>query len=160
MNRGVLQQVDTPLNIYRHPQTLFVATFIGSPPMNIVECRADQGVLSSMTGTFKYRLPDHGRDAVVNVPSAYFGIRSEDVSIVANDEPDADMQGEVQLREPLGDETIYLINVGGQRLTVKAEPKLVLQPGEKVALKINPNRIHLFDSQSVQSLLHKEVHHV
>src|SRR5690606_24327743 len=43
MNLGVLQQVDTPLNIYNRPQTLFVARFIGSPPMNTLECRVVEG---------------------------------------------------------------------------------------------------------------------
>lgn len=157
MHLGVLQQVDTPLNIYKHSQTLFVATFIGSPPMNIIECRIENGVLTSTQGKFRYTLPQSVRTTVQGIASAYFGIRSEDVSIIGNQELDVDLQGTVVLREPLGDETIYLIDVGEHQLTVKAEPKLVLQPGEHVALKINPNRIHLFDSQTEQSLLRMEV---
>jgi multiple sugar transport system ATP-binding protein len=160
MHRGILQQVDTPLNVYKHPQTLFVATFIGSPPMNIIECRIDNGMLTSTQGKFRYALPQNARTAVQGVSSTYFGIRSEDVSIVGNQELEADLQGTILLREPLGDETIYVVDVGEQRLNVKAEPRLMLQLGERVALKINPNRIHLFDSQTEQSLLSSEVQRV
>lgn len=155
MNLGVLQQVDTPLHIYRYPQTLFVATFIGSPPMNIIECRVDGDMLTSTTADFRYRLREP-----LAVSYVYFGIRAEDIRFAGQDEADVDLQGKVLLREPLGDETIYRVDVGGHVMSVKAEPKLVLQPGEPVALKINPERIHLFDTAGEQSLLKRETQHV
>lgn len=145
MNLGVLQQVDTPLNIYNHPQTLFVATFIGSPPINIIDCRVDGKMLIGTSCNFQYTLP--------NPPSSrevYFGIRAEDIQIVAEE---GDLRGKILIREPLGDETIYLVEVGDCRFKVKAPPKLILKTGESVSLKINPNRIHLFDKQTEQSLL-------
>jgi multiple sugar transport system ATP-binding protein len=155
MNMGLLQQVDTPLNIYKHPQTLFVATFIGTPPMNIIKCDVSDGVLSTEQG-FRYRLPAYLLGAVAGVNSAYFGMRAEDIQV---GDDHADVQGEVILREPLGDETIYRIDVAGNILNVKTSPKLRLELGEKVPVTFNPQRIHLFDTQSEESLITKELVH-
>ena len=160
MNRGVLQQVDTPLNIYRYPQTLFVATFIGSPPMNIVTARLHDNVIHSYDSEFEYALPEYTHASVQNIHDVHFGVRAEDVHIVDATDENADVRGEVTLREPLGDETIYRIAVGRTQLSVKAPPKLMLQTGENVGLRINPNRIHLFDVATEQSLLKREVAHV
>jgi multiple sugar transport system ATP-binding protein len=150
MHLGVLQQVDTPLNIYNHPQTLFVATFIGSPPINIIECQVDGTTLRGTSCNFQYTLR-----AAIKAREVYFGIRAEDVQIHAGNQADADFRGEIIVREPLGDETIYLVETGGCRFTVKAPPKLILNTGEIVSLKINPDRIHLFDKSTEQSLLQK-----
>lgn len=157
MNLGVLQQVDTPLNIYRHPQTLFVATFIGSPPMNIITGRVEDFSVYGEDTVFKYSLPQYVHPSVANTKEVHFGIRAEDIRILQDDETDADLRGEILLREPLGDETIYLVAVGQTQLSVKAPPKLVLEPNESVSLKINPNRIHLFDVHTRQSLIKEGV---
>jgi len=151
MDRGLLQQVDTPLNIYNKPKTLFVATFIGSPPMNIIECNLVTKDNASFIETegLNYRLPTILESASKQV---YFGIRAEDLSITLLE--DADLKGQVNLREPLGDETLYRIDIGSQILNIKTPPKTRLAIGDNVGLKINVNNIHLFDKESEQSLLH------
>lgn len=154
MDRGILQQIDTPYNIYRHPQTLFVATFIGSPPMNIVHGQFLDGNVVSNEGNLKYKLPSYVQ-GYMRGQDIYFGFRSEDIAIVDQNEPDVDFSGKILLREPLGDETNYLIESHGFRFNVKAPPKLKLSEGETVALKINSNQIHLFDAKTEQSLLPK-----
>ena len=160
LNLGVLQQVDTPLNIYRHPQTLFVATFIGSPPMNIITGKLQDYTIRSEDNAFSYILPDHAHEAVAGKNTVHFGVRAEDIHILIGEDDSPDFKGEIMLREPLGDETIYRVAVGEITLSVKAPPKVILQTGETVALKINENRIHLFDTQTEQSLLKREVAHV
>jgi ABC-type sugar transport system ATPase subunit len=166
MNLGVLQQVGTPLDVYRHPETLFVAGFIGSPPMNIVECEVDNGQLISPASEFKYTLPDTLREAVSGHDRVHFGVRAEDVRILTTDDnlPDESTQttipGEIRIREPLGDETIYRVDIGGMQFNVKSAPKLVLKSGEAVHLEINPERIHLFDADTEQSLLKETASHV
>jgi multiple sugar transport system ATP-binding protein len=147
MHQGVLQQVDTPLNIYNHPQTLFVATFIGSPPINIIECQLDGATLRATSCNFQYPAP-----AGLTAREVYFGIRAEDVQIIVNNSAPADLQGEIIVREPLGDETIYIVQAGDCRISVKTPPKVILNPGEIVGLKLNPERIHLFDKATEQSL--------
>ncbi|MEM9953063.1 MAG: ABC transporter ATP-binding protein [Chloroflexota bacterium] len=156
LDKGVLQQVDTPLNIYRHPQTLFVATFIGSPPMNIVTGKIDEQMIHSSDNAFTYQLPDAVRASIADVRDVHFGIRAEDIQLVTGHDESVDVRGEVILREPLGDETIYRVKVGETIFTVTTSPKIMLTTGETVGLRIDSKRIHLFDTVSEQSLLQSE----
>lgn len=154
MNLGVLQQVDTPLNIYNHPQTLFVATFIGSPPMNIIPCHLNNQTLVGTDSQFTLNLPSNKA-----VPAAhsevYFGIRAENIRVMtASDNPPANaLRGQILVREPLGDETIYYVQLDGYTLVAKAPPKLVLEPGDNVFLLLSETHMHLFDKQTEQSVL-------
>ena len=121
MNLGVLQQVDTPLEVYNNPETLFVAGFIGTPPMNFVDCQMTNGNgIIDESGAFKLSNAriDKLQSTLKNpaVPLV-FGIRSEDISIAP--QPDeGQVQGQVLVREPLGDETIYEVEVGPNMLRV------------------------------------------
>jgi multiple sugar transport system ATP-binding protein len=146
MNLGVLQQVDTPMNIYRYPQTLFVATFIGSPPMNIVRCRVKGGALEGQDSAFRYLLPPQLATKVVEGQGLYLGVRAEDVVLQPGVE--GDLRGEVLVREPLGNETIYVIEIDGVSLTAKVAPKIRLEVGQPVSLSFNPARLHLFDEKT------------
>lgn len=159
MNKGVLQQVDSPLNIYNRPQTLFVATFIGSPPMNIIPCNVDGDSLVGRDTPFRFTLPEFARGAITQGQQVHFGIRSEDIDL-SPDEAGNGLKGEISIREPLGDETIYIVNLDGYQITVRTSPKVRVRPGEHVNLVINPERIHLFDAQSEKSLLTEERVHV
>ena len=147
MNLGVLQQVGTPLEIYNHPQTLFVATFIGSPPMNTVPCHIEADT-RAISGDFRLSLGEAGLPTGKDV---ILGIRSEAITLVTGDS-DADLRGEILVREPLGDETIYTVAVGGVTLVAKAPPRQMHQPGENVGLKIDRARVHLFDAATEQAL--------
>ncbi|MCU0463494.1 MAG: ABC transporter ATP-binding protein [Anaerolineae bacterium] len=151
MDRGVLQQVDTPLNIYRHPQTLFVATFIGSPPMNIVHGRMVGARFVAGDGQFWVELPPAARQYTQHDKRVSFGIRAEDITVGAPG--GAGMAGNVVVREPLGDETVYVVSVAGKTLTAKTPPRIRFNPGENVSVKLDPAAIHLFDGDSGRALL-------
>ena len=145
MNLGVLQQVDTPLNIYNRPQTLFVARFIGSPPMNTVDCKIVEGrQLTGSDNAFRYTVDTATAGKLTAEHNVVFGVRSEDIRL-ADATHEGDLQGSVVVREPLGDETIYDVDIGNYRLSVKTSPRQMYQPGDNVSLSINPRRIHLFD---------------
>jgi multiple sugar transport system ATP-binding protein len=146
MNLGVLQQVGTPLQIYDHPATLFVAGFIGSPPMNFVDVTLADGPVLAGTG-FDFRLPvDAGLAASLPVgPALRLGIRPEDLHLVAAGS--ADLQAEVYARQPLGDETIYSLRFAGEHLLLaKAPPTLELEHGQPVGVNFDRARLHVFDT--------------
>ena len=75
MNKGVIEQLGTPKEIYNNPRTLFVAGFIGSPPMNLIDGEVQDGVF---TGAGGLRVDGLGR---ANVPRAVMGVRPEDVQV-------------------------------------------------------------------------------
>jgi multiple sugar transport system ATP-binding protein len=150
MNLGVLQQHDTPLNVYNQPQTLFVAKFIGSPPMNMITCRFSEDQLVGVDNGFRLALDPTSGSRLAAHNEIVFGVRSEDIRLVDSSQAGADLQGMVQVREPLGDETIYQIDLGDYRLLAKTPPRQLFRPGDRVGLLINRSRIHLFDSASGQ----------
>ena len=153
MDQGVLQQVDTPLNIYNHPRTLFVATFIGSPPMNIVRSKVQGIDLIGIDNGFHFQMAQAVADQVSQSDSVYFGIRAEDIQINLNESGSNGYRGEITVREPLGDETLYRVQLEGYELTAKAPASARFVVGDQVTLELNPNRIHLFDHLTEQSVL-------
>lgn len=150
MNLGVLQQVDTPLNIYNKPRTLFVAKFIGSPPMNTLECTRDDDYLVGADNGFRLRLDAVTQASAGSPTRLVFGIRAEDVRVVDASADEADVRGVIDVREPLGDETIYQIDLDDYRLLAKTPPREMYKPGDLVGLSINRNKMHLFDATSGQ----------
>ncbi len=149
MNLGVLQQVGTPLEVYNHPQTLFVAGFIGTPPMNFVTCRFNEAdSLIDDTGDFCLTDPklqalrEKTGEAILPL---IIGVRAEDISLTT-DEESGQVHGEVSVRELLGDEIVYEIEVGTNIIRVKTEPTFLLNPGDKVGLNFVLERVHAFDS--------------
>ena len=153
MNLGLLQQVDTPLNIYNWPQTLFVARFIGSPPMNLLECRVNNGKLVVGNGAFRFPLDlIPGAEPLSEGTAVVFGIRSEDIALTNNTMSELDLMGVISVREPLGDETVYNIDLGDYHLLAKTPPRQVYHPGDQVGLRLNKRRVHLFDKSSGKRL--------
>ncbi len=151
MNLGVLQQIDTPLNIYNYPQTLFVATFIGSPPMNIIKCDIADSQLINEQHRFYYPVPTEFASKLYEHRQAYVGIRSENIEIGPYDQS-SPLHGEILVREPLGDETIYVVNMNGHYFTAKTSPKVRLSPGDEVGLNFQTDRLHFFDVVSERRL--------
>ncbi len=158
MNLGVLQQVGTPLEIYNHPATLFVAGFIGSPPMNFVDVSlVEDGtpMLRSQGGNFSLSISPELRDqlrAGAKEEKIRFGVRSEDIQITPNP-AEGDMPAQIYVREPLGDEIIYDVQVGQHILRAKAPPTLKLNVGDRVGLKFDSARLHVFNLKTEQAIV-------
>ncbi len=157
MNQGVLQQVGSPLDIYDHPATLFVAGFIGSPPMNFVDVNVTTDGTPKLAQTesgFALPISTALRDQIRQVTSdeiVRFGIRSEDVTMTPN-VADGDMAAVINVREPLGDEIIYDLRVGSQRIRAKAPPTLRLNVGTNVGLKFDLTRAHVYDLKTEKAI--------
>jgi ABC-type sugar transport system ATPase subunit len=80
-----------------------------------------------------------------------FGARSEDIRLVSGGAEEADLQGVIAVREPLGDETIYEVEIAEDyRLLAKTPPRQMYRPGDRVGLVINHQRIHVFDKSTGQ----------
>ena len=108
LRQGTVQQVGSPTEIYDHPANRWVATFVGSPRMNLLKCKAN-GRLEGEG----WSLPNPGFGIQGDRP-ALFGVRSEDLSLDVREES-ATLEGKVYAVEPLGDRTLVDIEVGEQR---------------------------------------------
>jgi multiple sugar transport system ATP-binding protein len=156
MNRGLLQQLGTPLEVYMRPATLFVAGFIGSPPMRLIDCRLENGAqpaLVDMAGTFHVPIDTSLRDRVraSGAERLILGIRPEEVLIGGPQPPD--MEAVVTAREPLGDETIYDLQVGEQMLQSRQPPSLRLPTGQRVPIRLDRSRMRIYDQQSERAIV-------
>src|SRR5262245_1010194 len=143
MNGGVVEQAGRPLELYDKPANLFVAGFIGSPAMNMIDGHIGNGSLRSADGT-DWALPVNGKG---HAGPTVYGIRPEHLRL----DPDG-VKATVQVVEPTGSETQVLLRVGGQSLIAAFRDRISAKPGE--ILPISPDRalIHLFDRQSGQRL--------
>jgi len=139
MREGNVEQIGEPLELYDRPETLFVATFIGSPAMNILEGRIEGGgfVFGDLT------LPLAAAAAASIGRPAIYGIRPEHFQIA----PDG-LPAEVIVVEPTGPETQVVAKLGPQEITCVFRERLDAKPGEILRVKPNPALVHLFDKQT------------
>ncbi|HEY2887324.1 MAG TPA: sn-glycerol-3-phosphate ABC transporter ATP-binding protein UgpC [Candidatus Limnocylindrales bacterium] len=150
MNLGELMQVGPPQELYDHPKNVFVAAFIGSPSMNVVDIRADGSSVSGSGMTFpipsRYGKVDGGRDLVA-------GFRPEHLEL--GDLSDAaGIRAKADVVEYLGDDELLHVTVEGHQGDVVAvvSSSHRVKPGDVLELKLPLDKLHLFDKASGESL--------
>jgi multiple sugar transport system ATP-binding protein len=142
MNKGVIEQLGTPKQIYNDPRTLFVAGFIGSPPMNLLAGEVEDGVFAGPGGI---RVGGLGR---ANVARAVMGVRPEDVQVLAGRNEDANVTAPIYSVELTGDSTLVSVRVGDRLLTMRADKNFAGDFDQTVGVRIASERVFLFDRES------------
>ena len=160
MKDGLLQQIDSPQDLYDHPKNVFVGGFIGSPSMNFFDATlvASDGKLEINTGGFRLEVPGekakewraHAGKPVV------FGIRPEDVHSKAYTPPgilEADMTATVDVTELMGNEIfLYLMSKDNKPFIARVDPRVRAALGEDITLAVNMANAHIFDPKTEVSL--------
>jgi len=153
MNKGLLQQLDTPQNLYDRPANLFVAGFIGSPAMNFFPARLvkDGTDLYVDTGEIKVKIPEER--ANIYMPYAgreiIFGIRPEDihnVAFVPTGIHTGMVDAKVDVTELMGNEIFLYLVSGKNNFVARVDPRTRFQIGEHVQLAFNMDNFHIFDA--------------
>ncbi|MEM6460504.1 MAG: ABC transporter ATP-binding protein [Pseudomonadota bacterium] len=139
MKQGIIQQVGTPTEIYDRPANTFVAGFIGSPAMNLVEGTLENGTFTAENVTIRGL---EGPDGVVTL-----GFRAEDAA-VAPSEGTAEIEAPVYTMELLGDATMITVKAGGGLVSVKASKDFRIEIDETVGLSIPKEICHLFNHEN------------
>lgn len=156
LNQGVLQQVDSPENVYNHPANLFVAQFMGSPRINTLDCQLDRDTRQLHWGSSEAVLPLNANqmaslEQVTNPAALILGIRPEDISISLTPQQDA-LVGEIFILELLGDCTIVDAVVGDKTIRVRADADFSASEGSPIWLTFDHERFHIFDQMSGQTI--------
>jgi multiple sugar transport system ATP-binding protein len=149
LDEGTIQQVDTPMALYRRPANLFVAGFLGSPAMNLLRGRLH------VDGGFALATA-HGAIALGEPPQApalqawrdrevVLGLRPEDLHPLAAGDPGAALEAQLEVLEPVGSEVFLNLRYGGQALVSRAPAGLAAAPGETMRFGLAPERLHFFD---------------
>jgi len=151
MKDGYIEQVGTPMEVFNHPVNTFVASFIGSPPMNLIPAKVARGqVRFSDHSTIP--IPSRLTDCVREDQDVIFGIRPDDLSPIGHGIHEARETTEidltVDLAELLGTETLIYSTLAGQEIQGKMFDPRDLKPGETLTFRLSLDKAHIFDAQS------------
>ncbi len=158
---GIIQQVDTPQNLYNKPQNLFVAGFIGSPQMNFIDAKVVQVGPDVMVafGEYRVKLPEAKTKALVEGgyvdKDIILGIRPEDVhdeDIFISASPESVVDAHVEVTELLGAETNLFLIIAGQSITARVDSRSQAKIGDIINVAFDVNRMHLFDKQTEETI--------
>jgi len=159
MNYGEIQQIGTPDEIFNSPINLFVAGFVGDPPMNFIE-----GTISGEAGNavfknkgFQVPLTDahlnqiDNSSVTANGNQVIIGIRPEDMSISREKMEDTHAQGKVYVTSPVGKDMVIEVEVQGEHLKTITSVDFKVDMGEDVWLQFNLDKIHIFNKENSQA---------
>ncbi|HDH02724.1 MAG TPA: ABC transporter ATP-binding protein [Actinobacteria bacterium] len=159
MSKGVLQAYDVPEALYDRPKTLFVAGFVGNPPMNFldVEVTGSDGEFRARSEAIDLVLPpDRAEKAAAIKGKVAMGLRPEDVDLVSDASPGAaglTLGGMVEGVEPLGREDLVGVSINGVEMRVLVDKTKGVKVGDNIELAVDTSKIQLFDKETEQSLL-------
>lgn len=150
LNEGRLLQIGTPDDIYNHPANLFVATFVGSPQINVIEAEvigselnlASLGIKADLTASQSAVLKKRGFSKIK------LGIRPEEILIVPEDSGKGCCTGIVRFKQSMGAEDILNIKVGNGLLKAIVSPQLKIKPGDSIIISIDISRSHFFEMET------------
>jgi len=147
LNKGVLQQVGTPSEVYHRPANTFVAGFIGSPAMNFFDASVveEQGKVLLDTGNFRLELPSDIAELVLKSGESevILGVRPEHIKVYMEKQPDA-VPARVFVVEPLGFETIIDFKVDDKVYKARYPKEVYIEPGTTIYIKFDMENIHIF----------------
>ena len=159
---GFIQQVDSPQNLYDYPVNLFVAGFIGSPPMNFIDAKLiqDGSAVYAVFGDQKVKVPD-GKVKKLIDPSyigkeVVLGIRPEDMhdeDIFLQSAVDSTVKVYVEVVEQMGSETYLHLNVNDSPMTARVDPRSTARTGDTIKIALDPNKLMFFDKDTEECIL-------
>ncbi len=157
---GYIEQVGDAMDLFRHPANIFVAGFIGSPPMNLINgvaIKDDQGIKIQLSENFSLPLPEKAAGKIKKTGQKLVaGLRPDDITLKSENKQLKNqyiIKGRVEVVEPLGSETHIHLNIDNIKLTAKCDSTNKINLNETIKLICNMDHLHLFDADSQQSLI-------
>jgi multiple sugar transport system ATP-binding protein len=154
MHDGVIEQIGTPLELFDQPRNLFVAQFIGSPSMNVMQGRlakdAANNLCVEIANSF-WPVPigissaDHSAEPLHLGAQVHYGVRPTDLHLCSKDEG---VPAQVVVVEPTGAETELVLKVGSSLITLVVHGRTNAQPEDLVYVSPDPDKVHLFDGKT------------
>ncbi|MCL4489614.1 MAG: ABC transporter ATP-binding protein [Chloroflexi bacterium] len=153
MRDGHILQAGPPEDLYQRPNSIFVASFIGSPSMNLIDCLYDPDSTRLVASGFSYAVSGRLKAAASKEVGAsmVFGFRPEDVGVSTDYQSNA-IRASVYMSEPLGRENLLTLQVGDSMFKVVSPPEIHVNLDQAVWLTCREDRVHLFDHVTERSL--------
>ncbi|MDD5065692.1 MAG: sn-glycerol-3-phosphate ABC transporter ATP-binding protein UgpC [bacterium] len=160
MKDALIQQIDTPLNLYQKPINKFVAGFMGSPSMNFIETQLKEegGAYWLDEGQFKLKLPDDLKDMLKGYlgKSLTMGIRPDDIYdklLYKESAPENTVKLTVEVVEPLGSELlVYFSTAKTPSIVARLEPRSEVRVNQDIEMVLDISKIHLFDNETEKTI--------
>ena len=156
MNSGVVQQIGAPDDIYERPRNMFVASFLGNPAINFIEGRLVQegGAWLFTRGALRLALtPEAAQRLDAPTGEVVLGLRAEDVAVDSSEAGVDRLAGRVLSVLPVGSDQFLELDIEGVKQFFRVDKEGQYRVGEHAQLRVNRNRMHLFDKPSGQSLV-------
>ena len=158
MRDGNIMQVADPLTLYRQPENIFVAGFIGSPPMNLLKGKVEKldSGLAFVEDAKEHALTVPLRGPLETLAAKYvgkpiiFGIRPEHLSDQVSDPDHVPITATIEISEPMGSESIVYFKSATGSLIARVPGEHIYHPGEHLTVQLNMEKVHLFDAQTEQ----------
>ena len=166
MKDGIMQQNDTPQNLYDFPENLFVAGFIGTPQMNIFRVKLEKGIdgVYAVFGENRVKVPAgklqrFTSDSYIG-REVYMGVRPENIHdeqafLAAS--PDSIIDVSVEIVELMGSETYLYLSTSGKsdNIVARVDPRSPARAGDKIPVALDANRLHFFDIETEKTILNR-----
>ena len=158
MKDGIIEQIGTPLELFETPATKFVATFIGSPSMNMIDStveKIEDRLFLTTEGGMEIPVPKSKLSSVEIGQKIAFGFRAEDiVPVKFGNKPQQfwDMKSKVNLAEPLGTETLIFTNLGNIEIVSRMFTPELVKAGDILDFSLNLDRTYLFDNSTGKAI--------
>jgi len=158
MRDGYIEQIGKPIELFQRPDNVFVAGFIGSPPMNLVQARivrSDTGLNLHFPGKLRIPIPEKPGVNIQDGLEVVMGLRTEDLTVYDGGKKlpeEWNVDGVVEVVEPLGGETNMYVDLQGAKFIARSEGRRIIHVGEKMTLTLNLEHLHIFDAETTLSI--------
>ena len=159
MREGFIEQIGSPIEVFNNPINVFVATFIGSPPMNVIECEVvnqNNNLFIKIDQDVLMPCPPSKKDKLEKSSKVFVGIRAEDI-VPSENSTDLEKKGWnfeklIELAEPLGTETQLFFKLNNKEVISRMYNPRVIQVGEKIKFEVDLEKRHLFDHETEKAI--------
>ena len=154
MKDGYIEQIGSPIEVFNEPNNVFVATFIGSPPMNIMKAdvvKKENNIYFKVDDELFIPCPEFKQKKVNNEEKVLIGIRAEDISATDQRENNPNswyFEKNIELSEPLGTETQLFLKLNNKEIISRMYNPREIKVGEKLTFAVNLKKIHLFNHKT------------
>ena len=159
MKDGFIEQIGSPIDVFNHPVNVFVATFIGSPPMNIIECdiiNKNNQIMIKLDENIIVNCPKDKISKISNLKNVIVGIRAEDIVPVIDNLKENNFSWkfskEIDLAEPLGTETQLFFKLQNKEIISRMYNPRPINVGEKINFQIDDHKIHFFNYETKKAI--------
>ncbi|MDC0194823.1 sn-glycerol-3-phosphate ABC transporter ATP-binding protein UgpC [Alphaproteobacteria bacterium] len=159
MKDGFIEQIGSPIDVFSNPVNVFVATFIGSPPMNVIECeviKENDNLFIKIDVNMLMPCPSIKKEKLLNANKVFVGIRAEDIVPKENfndiEKLAWNFEKSIDLAEPLGTETQLFFKLNQKEIISRMYNPRPIKVGEKINFQIDLEKIHFFDYETEKAI--------